>query len=158
MYGGEVMTVKDFIAVCVLSATLVSPGSAQVAANSAKNDEHPARNFDRLVRDAHTPKQYQALGNYYDRQQKQFMQQAAEAKVKWEQRSQNTVGVLAKYPRPVDSAKYLYEYYVRKAAEAGSLAQKYRQLAEPSDAELPQKQIYAKSDSVEQPAGERFTL
>ena len=149
------MTIKDFIAVCVLCASLVRPGSAQVAANSAKNDDHRTQKFDQLVRDAHTAKQFQALGNYCDRQQKEFMQQAAEAKVKWDKRSQNTVGVLAKYPRPVDSAKYLYEYYVRKAAEAGSLAQKYRRLAEPADAELPQKQIYAMRNQVEQPAGKR---
>ncbi len=35
----------------------------------------------------------------------------------------------AKYPRPVDSARNLYEYYLSKAFEAEKLSARYSQLA-----------------------------
>jgi hypothetical protein len=41
------------------------------------------------------------------------------------------MGAAAKYPRPVDSARNLYEYYMYKASEAGTLEAKYSRLAEP---------------------------
>jgi len=37
-------------------------------------------------------------------------------------------GVAAKYPRPVDLARNLYEYYMYKASEMGALSLKYSQL------------------------------
>jgi hypothetical protein len=41
------------------------------------------------------------------------------------------VSLYAKYPKPADQAKALYEYYLEKASEAGVLSAKYAQLAEP---------------------------
>jgi len=40
-------------------------------------------------------------------------------------------GIMAKYPRPVDSARNLYEYYMTRASEAGMLEAKYTRLAAP---------------------------
>jgi len=40
----------------------------------------------------------------------------------------NVSGPAAKPPRPVDTAKNLYEYYVWQADHASSLASHYRQL------------------------------
>jgi len=130
-HGGEVMKIKDFIAVSILNAALVSVASAQGTATPAKNDvQHSQAQLNKLVREAHSQEDYQALANYYGKQQEDFLQQAAQEKTEWERRGQNVMGVLAKYPRPVDSAKYLYESYAYRATEAGSLSAKYSQLAQ----------------------------
>jgi hypothetical protein len=82
-----------------------------------------------LAQSAHTPEQYKALASYYNVRQKTYLQKAEEEKQEWVRRSQNITVVAAKYPRPVDSARYLYEYYTSKALEAGYLTAKYEQLA-----------------------------
>jgi hypothetical protein len=83
----------------------------------------------KMARDAHTPSQYAVLAGYYDGRQKDYLAQAAEEKQEWVRRSANIMLTAAKYPRPVDSAHYLYDYYTYKAMEAGQLAAKYSQLA-----------------------------
>ena len=42
------------------------------------------------------------------------------------------MGPLAKYPRPVDSAKNLYEYYMAEAGDSAKLEAKYSALAAPN--------------------------
>jgi hypothetical protein len=87
-----------------------------------------------MVREAHTPEQYAALATYYETQKSSYAKQAAEEKEVWIRRSQNIVSIAAKYPRPVDSAHDLYEYYDLMANESGQMADKCRQL---SGAEAP---------------------
>jgi hypothetical protein len=84
-----------------------------------------------LALEAHAPAQYTALANYYGQQRSDYLQRAAEEKLEWDRRSQNIMSVAAKYPRPVDSARNLYEYYMYKASEAGTLEAKYNRLAAP---------------------------
>jgi hypothetical protein len=84
-----------------------------------------------MAREAHTPEQYRALASYYWREQKDYLQQAAEEKHEWIRRSQNIMVVAAKYPRPADSARNLYEYYMCKASEVAELSAKYSRLAAP---------------------------
>jgi len=84
-----------------------------------------------MALNAHAPAQYTALSSYYGDLRKNYLQQAAAEKKEWERRSQNTMGSAAKYPRPVDSARNLYEYYMYKASEAGTLEAKYSRLAAP---------------------------
>ena len=69
------------------------------------------------------------LASYFGNQKQGYLQQAADEKKEWERRSQNTTGIAAKYPRPVDSAKNLYDYYMAKANEASDLEAKYSQPA-----------------------------
>jgi imidazolonepropionase-like amidohydrolase len=123
----------NLIATGILSFSLAGAGSAQGTTSSAENDTHYAQaQLKQLMREAHTPEQYQVLAGYYAEQQKHYLQQAAEEKQEWVRRSQNVASVAAKYPRPVDSARYLYEYYTLKASESGDLAAKYAQLAPPA--------------------------
>jgi hypothetical protein len=82
-----------------------------------------------MTRDARTPEQYKNLASTYAKQQAYFLRVAAEEKAEWQRRSQNIVSINAKYPRPVDSARNLYEYYVREASEAGTFSAKYDQMA-----------------------------
>jgi hypothetical protein len=63
-------------------------------------------------------------------QQQRFQQQAHSEEQEWVRRSQYTVGVAQKYPRPADSAKNLYDYYAYEADQNGKLAAQYEKLAQ----------------------------
>jgi hypothetical protein len=128
----EVATMKGFFfAACILSGALVGIGSANGSVSSAEEGDHYTRaQLKQLARDAHTPEQYRTLAGYYEKQHKDYLQQAAEEKQEWVRRGQNVMGAAAKYPRPSDSARNLYEYYVEKATKAGLLSAKYTQMAE----------------------------
>jgi hypothetical protein len=121
------------IVVGILSVTLATLGNAQGTASSkATGDHYTHAQLKELINSAHTEEQYDLLARYYSNQQDNFLRQAAEEKQEWERRSQNITNIAAKYPRPVDSARYLYEYYVYKASETGELCNKFRQLARQS--------------------------
>ena len=129
-----------YIAAGILALAFVGIGSAQGAVASGEEDSHASQaQLKKMARDAHTPEQYKALAVSYDIQQKDYLKQAADEKQEWIRRSQITVSLYAKYPKPADEAKYLYEYYVQKASEAGALSTKYAQLAEPAGAAAQQR-------------------
>ena len=103
------------IAAYVMACAFTTLASAQAAPSSA---------------DHGTSYTHAQLKHYYGTKQKDYAQLAAEAKQEWLQRSENAPAVAAaKYPRPVDSARNLFEYYTQKASEAASLSAKYDQLA-----------------------------
>ena len=123
---------QSICSVFILSFALAGVAGAQAPATVVTNDtQHTKSQLKQMVRNAHTPEQYNALSQYYAGQQSGYAKQAAEEKQEWIRRSQNVMVVAAKYPRPVDSAHYLYDYYSRMAAESGQLAVKYSQLAAP---------------------------
>ena len=84
----------------------------------------------RLEQTAHTPVEYRTLSDYYDQQQKFYAAKAGVEKLEWQRRSQITTSIAAKYPRPVDSARYRYEYFSAQAAEMQKRSDAYRQRAE----------------------------
>jgi hypothetical protein len=91
-----------------------------------------------MMRDAHTADQYAALASYYGEQQKSFLQQADQEKKEWDLWGHNVEGAFAKYPRPVDSARNLYGYYMYKASESATLQAKYSRLAFPNSPAITQ--------------------
>jgi hypothetical protein len=126
---------RSLIAASILSFALAGAGSAQGTASSGEIGTHYTQaQLKQRVHEAHTPEQYRTLASYYGKEKKDYLQQAAEEKQEWIRRNQNTMGVAAKYPRPIDSARNLYEYYRYRASEAGELAAKYSQLAAPGTA------------------------
>jgi hypothetical protein len=125
------MTYK-LVAACVLSLAFAGAGYAQGAASSSETGaSYTQAQLKQLARTAHEPEQYKALAGYYGERQGKYLRLAAEEKKEWERRSQSVMGVQAKYPRPVDSARNLYEYYMYKASEAGTLEAKYSRMASP---------------------------
>lgn len=114
----------------VLVFAVATSGHAQQHSGSTSPAVHYTRTqLSQLIRDAHTQGQYETLSTYYREKQAAFSEEAAKEKKEWIRRSQNVVLINAKYPRPVDSARYLYEYYADQAQQAGQLAAKYQQLA-----------------------------
>jgi hypothetical protein len=123
----------SLFATSALSLALVTAAAGTASAMPAGESSQPSSGqLKQMAKDAHTPEQYSALAQSYGQLEKSYLAQAAEEKQEWERRSQNTMSIAAKYPRPVDSARNLYQYYAYKASEAGALATKYSQLAAPA--------------------------
>jgi hypothetical protein len=130
--GGIKHMTRNRFTTWILSLAFAGVGSVQGAAASAETGDHQTQTqLKQLARDAHAPEQYKSLANYYGERQKDYLQKAADEKIEWARRSQNVTGILAKYPRPVDSARNLYEYYMTRASEAGTLEAEYTRLAAP---------------------------
>jgi hypothetical protein len=129
MGGGKYMT-RSLLTTCFLSLAFAAVGAAQGTTSPSGNGAHYTQaQLKQLVLNAHAPAQYAALASYYNERQNNYLQKAAEEKEEWARLGQNITSVAAKYPRPVDSARNLYEYYIYKASEAGEFAEKYRRLA-----------------------------
>ena len=123
---------RNLIAFCILAFSLAGVGFAQGTDSSAQNGAQLTKaQLKQLLQSAHTPDQYRALADYYGQQERTYMQQATAERLEWIRRGQNTTAVAAKYPRPVDSARYLYESYAYKESEAGKLANKFGHMAAP---------------------------
>jgi hypothetical protein len=117
-------------AVGILSLALATLGNAQGNASPKETGDHYTQSqLKKLAKEARTPEQYNVLASYYDNKQHVFLLKAADEKQEMERRSQYTTSISAKYPKPVDSARNLYEYYTQKASEAGVLSDKYHHLA-----------------------------
>jgi hypothetical protein len=114
-----------------MSIAFTGVGFAQGAMSSAQTDAHYTQaQLKELTLNAHAPEQYKALAGYYGQEQNRYAQLAAQEKIEWDRRSnQPIVSTLAKYPRPVDSARNLYEYYMYKASENRTLQAKYSRMA-----------------------------
>jgi len=111
-----------------MTIPLLAQSSNPVA--SGESVHYSKAGLAQLRKEAHTPEQYRALAVYFDQRKRSFQEQANQEKKEWERRSQNVVGPAAKYPRPVDSARNLYEYYDYEADQAGVLQAQYQRLAE----------------------------
>ena len=82
-----------------------------------------------LMKSAHSVEQYKQLSSYFHQQEALYRAKAADEKIERDRRAQVNAGRYQKYPRPVDSAQYLYESYVSSADSAALQAQHYDQLA-----------------------------
>lgn len=129
------MVKKFLFAATALVICLAAARAQKASASPADKSSQPTpAQLRQMARDAHTTEQYATLARFYDQLAKSYLARADEERQEWQRRSQNVVSIAAKYPRPVDSARNLYEYYAYKATEAGGLAAKYRGLAEPASA------------------------
>jgi hypothetical protein len=129
---GRLNMTRSVVPLVVLSFALAGTGHAQIADSSIQVGAHLTKTqATQLLRRAHTPDEYRLLAGYYSKQEKDYQLQASDEKQEWIRRSQSVMVAAAKYPRPVDSARYLYEYYAYKEAEAGQLAKKFGVLAAP---------------------------
>jgi hypothetical protein len=121
---------RNLTALFVMSLIVAIVGSAQTTPSSnTSSTQFTQAQLKKLSKEAGTPGQYAVLASGYSTQQKDYLAQAADEKQEWARRSTNIMLTAAKYPRPVDSAHYLYDYYTYKAGEAGQLAAKYALLA-----------------------------
>jgi hypothetical protein len=84
----------------------------------------------RLARRAHTTEEFKTVADGYQTLEEFYNGKAEEERLEWIRRSQMpAMSIAAKFPRPVDSAHDLYQYYRKKADEMAKLLARYRQLA-----------------------------
>jgi hypothetical protein len=123
---------RNLLATCFLSLAFACVGYAQSTASSSETGAYYTKaQLKQLMNSAHTPEQYTALASYFDKQRADYLQKAEERRKKWVQLSQNVTSAAAKYPRPADSVRNYYDFYMHKAAEASTLEAKYNHLASP---------------------------
>jgi hypothetical protein len=126
----EVRTLMKAIGamICIL---LVGVASASLRAEEKVAADRPAYTnvqIKKMAREAHTPEQYNILANYYSAQQRVYAAKAVEMMHLWRQRNEMYYRV-EKWPRPVDSARNLHDYYEYKADEAARLQSLYARRA-----------------------------
>ena len=80
--------------------------------------------------------QYKQLADYFQQQEAKYRAEAAAEKIERDRRAQVNAGLMQKYPRPVDTAQYLYESYVSQADDAALQAQHFDQLASATQSKL----------------------
>jgi hypothetical protein len=110
-------------------ASLVVLATGIVFAESPASVGSGQSSLQKMIREAHTPQQYQQLASYFKAQQQTMQQKAQEEKAEWQRRSQITVSVAQKYPRPVDSSRNRYEYFAYEADQMGRQAAHYESLS-----------------------------
>jgi Tfp pilus assembly protein PilP len=120
------MNLKLYVAAALL---VFAVGCAKARADSADAVKYSNAEVKKMMQDAHTTQQYQALAAYFRSRQQAFEQQAQSEKAEWERRSQNVTGPAAKYPRPVDSSKNRYEYFTYEAQQMSQQAAHYEGLS-----------------------------
>jgi hypothetical protein len=103
--------------------------SAFLRAESANSQNLSRADIKRMVQNAHTTEDYLTLASYYRWRQQQFDEQAQSEKVEWGRRAANGYLAAAKYPNPVDSSKYRYEYFEYESQKMGQQAAHYEGLS-----------------------------
>jgi hypothetical protein len=88
-----------------------------------------ARDAQSLMKSASSSGQYKQLASYFRQREATFRAKAADEKTERDRRAQVNAALYQKYPRPVDSAQYLYDSYVSSADSAALQAQHFDQLA-----------------------------
>lgn len=103
-------------ALYIVAFTLTFSSPAQENTTSLNTTiKHLREQVKEMQRDAHTPEQYNVVAGIYTKLQEAYQQKAEEERQLMVNRSANTTSTSAKYPRPVDSAQYLFDYYSQQA-------------------------------------------
>ena len=82
-----------------------------------------------LIKSAHTITEYKQLAAYFHLREAYYRTKAADEKIELDRRAQVNAPLYQKYPRPVDTAKALYDSYVESADGAAQQATHFDQLA-----------------------------
>ena len=125
---GEVR-MRTRLGVGVIIAMFVITFNVVARAQTASAPHYSHSELRKMVQEAHTEQQYKELASYFRFRQQTFEQQAQVEKLEWERRSQNVTSLAAKYPRPVDSSKNRYEYFIYEARQMSQQAEHYESLS-----------------------------
>ncbi len=128
--------------IALSSLMIISLAGNLSATEKASTDrsEYSTAQIKKMAREAHTVEQYTVLADYYATRHRMFKRKAAEEMHIWAERNAVITPLSEKWPRPVDSARNLYDYFEFKAGEAAELQAKYSRLAD--DAAARQSSIH----------------
>jgi hypothetical protein len=115
----------SFLAILTLALPLVATAQSTMQSQPQLSKQQVRT----LARSAHSAAEYRQLADYYRVRSSQLRAQATAELAERDRRAQFTMGTAQKYPRPVDSAQYLYDSLTEQADQAAAQAQHYDQLA-----------------------------
>ncbi len=125
------MQMKSFLSVAGVVTFVIAAASSlgAVTLPPSGSSHYTANQVKQMIREAHTADQYRAVAHYFEQRHSDFSQMAADQMEEVQRRAQNTSGPAAKWPRPVDVARNLYDYYAHEADDAAFQADKYYRFA-----------------------------
>jgi hypothetical protein len=116
-------------AVATFAVALFLYGTMQAPAqDAARTTRITAKEAHALMKSAHEQAQYQELAAYYRQQEQSYRAKRDEALALWNTRAQGVAVNQNKYPRPVDSAHNLYDYYAYETDHAATQVQRCEQM------------------------------
>jgi hypothetical protein len=118
---------KGIVVAAILCFLGASTAGAQTTTTAAAKAHYTRAQLRSIVANAKTPADYNALRDYYSHAAELSRIKAAEEKQEWDSRKAYPQ---RKYPSPVDSAHYLYDYYLQDANTETAKADHYQQLAQ----------------------------
>lgn len=122
---------KCILVTAAIILLAVAAGAARSSESTGPDEpQYTNAQIKKMVREAHTVEQFTVLANYYWSQQRMYKQKAVEQMHLWRERAETVTPLSEKYPRPVDSARNLHDYYEYKAAQSAALFAKYDRLAD----------------------------
>ncbi len=130
MKEGEGVNCGRGFSAAVLAVALSQALTAAAITRAPETAHYSAAQLKQMIRQAHTQNDYLALARYFEQRHREYVDQAADEMAEWARRSQITDGPAAKYPRPVDAARNLYDYYAHQADDAAFQADKFHRFAE----------------------------
>ena len=118
--------------ILVATLTLTSPfaGMAQSATQTASTAmPTPTHELHGMMKNAHSTTEYKQIAESLHQREADYRARAEAERIERDRRAQVNAGLMQKYPRPVDSAEYLYTSYVYEADHAAIEARHFDQLA-----------------------------
>ena len=123
---------RTLVLVATLSLALPLAGMAQSSTQTASlSAPMTPREVHSLMRSAHDSAQYKQIAGYFHQQEAKYRAEAAAEAVERDRRAPDNAALYhyQKYPRPFDTAQYLYESYLSKADSAATQVQHFDKLA-----------------------------
>ena len=119
------------IAIATAAILLISPIASLAQSSQTASLATPVspREVRSLIKSAHSTAEYQQLAGYFHQREADYRSKAATEKIELDRRSKVNAGLYQKYPRPVDSAKSLYDSYVSSADSDARQAKHFDELA-----------------------------
>ena len=122
---------KRILAAIGIAIFALTAGTVRAAQKDSPNEpEYTSSHIKTMAREAQTVEQYTVLADYYAVRLRMYKRKAAGEMHLWAIRSEMTNPLREKWPRPVDSARNLYDYYEYKIVESAGLFAKYDRLAD----------------------------
>lgn len=122
---------RNFVtAICSLLIAVTTLDVCALDTRSTDQPEYTSAQIKKMAQEARTVEQYTVLADYYATRQRVYKRKAAEQMHLWAERNAMITPLSEKWPRPVDSARNLYDYYEYKMHEAAALQAKYSRLAD----------------------------
>ncbi len=124
------MLTRNLLKLAILIVVLTAGTLRAAATELTDRPEYTSAQIRKMAHEARTVQQYTVLADYYATRRRMWQQKAAEAMHLWAERNAVITPLSEKWPRPVDSARNLHDYYQAMANESAALVDRYNRLAD----------------------------